>query len=232
MTDFLLGEFTSFEELAPTRPIEHFGNSDLTFDNRLDEPLKIFEDGGESGCGGKVWIAGELLSKYVLDKGIYNKKKCIELGSGTGLVGLTLGLSKKRDDDLEIYITDIDGLVPLMEKNIELNKLDGTVIAETLSWGDILPSYTDGVDVILAADCVYLEAAFPLLEKTLLDLTDKDEEVLVLMSYRKRRKADSKFFSKIKKNFNVLQITDFNDYEYYIKQRVNLFQLVRKQEKR
>ncbi len=48
------------------------------------------------------------------------------------------------------------------------------------------------VDVVLAADCVYLEKAFPLLEKTLIDLTTKD--TLVLMSYRKRRKADTKFF--------------------------------------
>ncbi|KAH3685831.1 hypothetical protein WICPIJ_003190 [Wickerhamomyces pijperi] len=221
---------SSFEDLVPSRPIEHLGNSDLTFDGRLPTPgLKIWEDGGEVGCGGKIWIAGELLSKYLLDTGLYGKKKVIEIGSGTGLTGLSLGLSEKRDDDMKVYITDIEELVPLMQKNIHLNNLENHVFAETLSWGEELPDYAkSGVDVILAADCVYLEKAFPLLEKTLLDLSEADRDVLILMSYRKRRKADSKFFRKIKKNFDVIQIEDFKDYDFYKKQSVNLFQMKRK----
>lgn len=216
-----------FEDLVPTRPVEHLGEADLTFDGRLASPLKIWEDGGAVGCGGKIWIAGELLSKYLLDKPISQKGKIIEIGSGTGLVGLALGLSLPNRDLADIWITDIDELVPLMEKNIELNGLTDTVHAATLSWGEPLPDYAkDGVDVILAADCVYLERAFPLLEKTLLDLTN--ENTLVLMSYRKRRKADSKFFRKIRKNFDIIQIRDFKDYKSYIKQSVNLFQLVRR----
>jgi hypothetical protein len=130
-----------------------------------------------------------------------------------------------------------------MTKNIQLNGLEGTVIAETLSWGEELPAYaSSGVDLVLAADCVYLEKAFPLLEKTLLDLTqaeededdeekEKEEGVLVLMAYRKRRKADTKFFQKIKKNFTIVPITDFDEYQEYLKQSVNLLQLVRKPRK-
>lgn len=114
-----------------------------------------------------------------------------------------------------------------MDKNIKLNGLEEKVFARSLSWGDELPEFAkDGVDVILAADCVYLEKAFPLLEKTLIDLTTKD--TLVLMSYKKRRKADMKFFRKIKKNFDVVEITDFNTYEIYSKQNVHLFQMIRK----
>lgn len=221
------GFFTSFEDLVPSRAVEHLGDSDLTFDNRLSRSLKIHEDGGESGCGGKIWIAGELLAKYVLDFGLVGKKKVIEIGSGTGLVGLSLGLSDKKDDDVEIYITDIDELVPLMNRNIELNGLGKTVKAETLSWGEELPEYAkEGVDVVLAADCVYLESAFPLLEKTLVDLTNKD--TLVLMSYRKRRKADVRFFKKIRKHFDIVPVTNFPEYAVYLKQQVHLFQLQRK----
>lgn len=217
----------SFEELVPSRPVEHLGEADLTFDGRLSEPLKIWEDGGAVGCGGKIWIAGELLSRYLLDKKICQRGKIIEVGSGTGLVGLCLGLSLRERSDAEIWITDIEDLVPLMQKNIELNELEDVVHSATLAWGEPLPSYAkDGVDVILAADCVYLEKAFPLLEKTLLDMTNKD--TLVLMSYRKRRKADSKFFRKIRKNFDIVPITDFEDYNHYLKQRTHLFQLVRR----
>lgn len=221
---------SSFQDLVPSRPIEHLGNSDLTFDGRLPSPgLQIWEDGGEVGCGGKIWIAGELLSKYLLDTGLYGKKKVIEIGSGTGLTGLSLGLCEKRDKDMKIYITDIQELVPLMNKNIHLNHLEDTVIAETLSWGEELPEYAKSdVDLILAADCVYLEKAFPLLEKTLIDLTNTEKEVLILMSYKKRRKADGQFFRKIKKNFDVIQIENFKDYAFYKKQRVSLFQMKRK----
>ncbi|KAH3667909.1 hypothetical protein WICMUC_005187 [Wickerhamomyces mucosus] len=227
--DFMSG----FQDLVPIRPTEHLGKSDMTFDGRLPEPgLKIWEDGGEVGCGGKIWIAGELLSKYLLDKGLHDKKKVVEIGSGTGLAGIALALSEKRDDDLKIYITDIEELVPLMNKNISLNGVESTVFARTLSWGAELPDYAkEDVDVVLAADCVYLEKAFPLLEKTLIDLTSDNEDCLILMSYRKRRKADSKFFKKIKKNFTIKQINDFKDYDYYLKQSVNLFQLIRNKPK-
>lgn len=236
-------------ELTPSRPVEHLGDSDLSFGGKLQPALKIHEDGGESGCGGKVWIAGELLCEFLLEKsdsnGVLSKwqhekdsqiplQTVLELGSGTGLVGLCLGMMCKfRCEDSQIYITDIDQLVPLMERNIELNKIQNNVIAKKLWWGEPLESVfapKEGirtVDLILAADCVYLEKAFPLLEKTLLDLTDCEQPPVVLMSYKKRRKADKNFFRNIKKNFLVSEIKDFARYDQYLKQRTHLFQLIR-----
>lgn len=86
----------------------------------------------------------------------------------------------------------------------------------------------NNVDLVLAADCVYLEKAFPLLEKTLLDLTNCISPPVILMAYKKRRKADKQFFNKIKRNFDVLEIKDFIKFDYYLKQKTHLFQLVRK----
>ena len=43
------------------------------------------------------------------------------------------------------------------------------------------------VDMLLAADCVYFEPAFPLLVQTLVDLVHEDTEVL--FCYKKRRKV-------------------------------------------
>jgi hypothetical protein len=45
-------------------------------------------------------------------------------------------------------------------------------------------------DLILAADCVYFEPAFPLLVQTLSDLVI-DEKTEVLFCYKKRRKVGS-----------------------------------------
>jgi predicted nicotinamide N-methyase len=45
-------------------------------------------------------------------------------------------------------------------------------------------------DLILAADCVYFEPAFPLLVRTLCDLV-ADQKTEVLFCYKKRRKASA-----------------------------------------
>ncbi|CCC71264.1 hypothetical protein NCAS_0G03850 [Naumovozyma castellii] len=248
------GIFGDFEGLVVPRPVEHLGNSDLSFGGKLRSPLKIHEDGGESGCGGKVWIAGELLCDFILEKSgtedLLNKwphdgerrfRNVLELGSGTGLVGLCVGLLEKNrfHKNIGVHITDIDQLVPLMQRNIELNGVSKEVVAEGLWWGEPLlesfaPSTVDNlpktnvVDLILAADCVYLEDAFPLLERTLLDLTESETPPVILMSYRKRRKADKHFFNKIKKNFDVIEVKDFTKYEMYLKMRTHLFQLARR----
>lgn len=79
--------FLDFEDLVPTRVTENLGDSILTFDGLLKEGLKVYEDGGAAGCGGKLWPAGELLSRYMIRNGIHNATNILELGSGTGLVG-------------------------------------------------------------------------------------------------------------------------------------------------
>ena len=45
------------------------------------------------GCGGIAWPAGEVLSRYIVRRGrdYWKGKRVIELGSGTGLVGLVAG---------------------------------------------------------------------------------------------------------------------------------------------
>lgn len=92
-----------------------------------------------------------------------------------------------------------------MTENTRLNGLQNLVIPAVLNWGDTTPEFCKDIDLILAADCVYLERAFPLLEKTLLDLTLND--VPILMAYKKRRKADRNFFKAIKKNFTVNEVS-------------------------
>ena len=58
-------------------------------------------------------------------------------------------------------------------------------------------------DIVLAADCVYFEPAFPLLVSTLAALVPlpPDPAPEVLFCYKKRRKADKRFFALLKKHF-------------------------------
>lgn len=231
-------EFSFFdlvsEDLLPSRPTENLGESFLTFDGLLPAPgLKVTEDGGAAGCGGKLWPAGELLSRYMIrTNDQYNGKftNILELGSGTGLVGLAIASLRREQKDLKVWVTDQENMISLMNQNIALNDLEDTVKAEVLNWGDELPAYAteNKIDVVLAADCVYLEAAFPLLEKTLLDLTAVENPPLVLMSYKKRRKADARFFKHMKKFFVFEEIKDHMDYDKFIKDSVFLYKIKRK----
>jgi hypothetical protein len=57
----------------------------------------------------------------------------------------------------------------------------------TQSRGSPLPLDIPRPNLILAADCVYFEPAFPLLVQTLSDLADTTTEIL--FCYKKRRKV-------------------------------------------
>lgn len=210
---------------VPINEISDRGIQDLTFDGLLKEPLKVHQDGGAAGCGGRLWPAGELLSRYLIRQPQIPYRKIIELGSGTGLAGLAVAVGHP-EADFELYITDQENLMHLMEENIILNDQQDRVKAEVLNWGEELPEYAKNADLILAADCVYLEKAFPLLEKTLLDLTN--DGTRVLMAYKKRRKADKNFFKAIKKNFDVVEIKDFPEFEKFHREVVYLFEIVRR----
>ncbi|KII95938.1 hypothetical protein PLICRDRAFT_170534 [Plicaturopsis crispa FD-325 SS-3] len=151
------------------------------------------------GCGGVAWPAGQVLATYLASTRRMRGQSVLELGSGTGLVGLVaavLGAS--------VCITDQAMLLDIMHENVTLNALEGAVTVAELNWGEPLPTtlsakYTSP-DVILAADCVYFEPAFPLLVHTLVLLTS-DARTEVLFCYKKRRKADKRFFTLLKKQF-------------------------------
>jgi hypothetical protein len=119
-----------------------------------------------------------------------------------------------------------------MERNILLNRLQSNVMAAELDWcvglvtlsfflksyllaftralfqliivrAKPLPEHLQPPDIVLAADCIYLEAAFPLLISTLVALVPPPpgRAPEVLLSYKKRRKADKRFFALLKTYF-------------------------------
>lgn len=63
-------------------------------------------------------------------------------------------------------------------------------------------------NVILAADCVYYEPAFPLLLSTLAELLELCDDCVVYFCFKKRRKADTHFIKSAKKRFSVEEVED------------------------
>lgn len=111
-----LNEFALDEALDALDPLRHLRTdaSDSTRDtvvvpsqprSILDETIRLtfpadsplvsisLKVDASHGCGGIAWPAGEVLSSYIAFRGIgyLQGKKIVELGSGTGLVGLVAG---------------------------------------------------------------------------------------------------------------------------------------------
>jgi len=164
----------------------------------------------------------KVLASYLVKRGpnYLAGKNVIELGSGTGLVGLVAALLGGN-----VWITDQAPLLDIMRQNITINNLSSVCTAAELNWGTSIPSVMPRPDLVLAADCVYFEPAFPLLVQTLSDLVEDNTEVI--FCYKKRRKADKRFFALLKKKFNWTQVLDDPDREIYNRESISLLRLVK-----
>lgn len=110
----------------------------------------------------------------------------------------------------------------LMKDNIHLNQLSAHVIASVLNWGEPIPDQIPAQpDVILAADCVYFEPAFPLLIATLHDLLGPQS--VCYFCYKRRRKADLRFMKMAKKTFQVDEVSDDPNVETYKRDSLFLY---------
>ncbi|KAF2198737.1 hypothetical protein GQ43DRAFT_377911 [Delitschia confertaspora ATCC 74209] len=184
------------------------GESTVDFDGLLSPPLKLKEDLKE-GCGGQLWPAGMVLGKYCLRKlGDLEGKTIVELGAGGGLVGLAVALGCRTTE--QVHITDQLPMLSLMKDNIALNSLNDRVTASIYDWGSTPPpSIPQHPNIILAADCVYFEPAFPLLQQTLQDLIG--ENTVCYFCFKKRRRADLGFMKVVRKMFRVEDVRDDPD---------------------
>ncbi|KAI3462480.1 hypothetical protein Pfo_019143 [Paulownia fortunei] len=133
--------------------------------------------------------------------------RLLELGSGTGLVGIAaaalLGAS--------VTVTDLPHVLPNLQFNVNANAgilelHGGAVDVAALSWGDI--QHMEGIgrdyDMILGSDVVYHDHLYePLLQTLRFFLLGSEKKVVFLMAHLKRWKKESAFFKKAKKVFDV-----------------------------
>ncbi|KZT13149.1 uncharacterized protein LAESUDRAFT_767687 [Laetiporus sulphureus 93-53] len=209
----------------PTSRLDLKNSHHAEADMRTPEDIVInLSVDASPGCGGIAWPAGEVLSRYLARRGSLRGRVALELGSGTGLVGLVAGIL-----GADVWITDQAPLLPIMTSNVALNGLSSRVRIAELNWGTPLPADLPAPDLVLAADCVYFEPAFPLLVGTLAELVPKEgKDVEVLFCYKKRRKADKRFFTLLKKEFTWTEVTDDPDHAVYSREAISLLRLTRR----
>jgi len=197
------------EGVSPLPEYKAAGDTALDLSGLLPAPLQLHED-LTSGCGGQTWPAGMVLAKHMVryHRDRLQQARILELGAGGGLVGLAVARGCEIQNT--ILATDKVEMVPLMEHNIGLNELQDHVQAMVLDWGEALPRTVADFkpDVILAADCVYFEPAFPLLLATLTELLALCPAATIYFCFKKRRRADMQFLKKARGAFLVEEIHD------------------------
>ena len=198
--------------------------------------LSIHERPGEQ-IGSITWGGATVLSDYLISEGAASlllspleraagparALRCLELGAGTGLVGLLASAALGA----AVVSTDTADLLPLLRANQDANRAAlgvGTVACSELAWGSDAKSETavtaalaalaaadggssvgseensgGGVDVLLAADVVYSVSTAHLLLSTLADLWRVSPAAPLLLSYRRRDvQAEHLFFGTLR----------------------------------
>ncbi|KFV19212.1 Protein N-lysine methyltransferase METTL21A, partial [Tauraco erythrolophus] len=130
-------------------------------------------------------------------------RSVIELGAGTGLLGIVVTLLGAR-----VTITDRAAALEFLESNVQANlpsELRPRAVVKELTWGKDLGNFPPGAfDFILGADIVYLEETFAELLQTLEHLCS--EQSVILLSCRIRYERDHKFLKMLRGHFSVYEV--------------------------
>lgn len=119
----------------------------------------------------------------------------------------SLAVAKGCNPKATLHLTDQAVMLSLMQRNTALNGLESSVAPSVYDWGQPTPTGLPAQpDVILAADCIYFEPAFPLLLSTLQDLIG--ERTVCYFACVKRRKADAQFMKAARKVLDVQVVED------------------------
>ncbi|KXT17621.1 hypothetical protein AC579_10161 [Pseudocercospora musae] len=221
------GAFGLSEDFVQSPSHKAASTKTVDFGGLLTPPLLLHEDLAE-GNGGQAWPAGMILTKYLLRRkrsDLQHASSIVELGAGGGLTGLAVAVGCSRTSVL--HITDMQSMLSLMQRNISLNGLESKVSASVYDWGNARPEgIPEHPDVVLAADCVYFEPAFPLLQKTLQDLIGPN--TVCYFCFKRRRRADMHFLKAVKKMFVVADVVDDPDQLSYARDNIFLCTIRRK----
>ncbi|XP_078089649.1 EEF1A lysine methyltransferase 3-like isoform X2 [Mustelus asterias] len=211
---------------------ENLGNSSATIDWLVPHPHiceKQFEFcgyplniaryfGGNLGFSASIWESALVLCQYFEQEKInFSGRKVIELGSGTGIVGILAVLLGG-----DVTMTDKENVLSQIEHNVSTNipstfRHRSKVCA--LSWGKDHTNFPTDYDFILGSDIVYTSLTYPLLLKTLLHLS-KDPTIIYLSSKLRTGNQSAIFHEELlPQHFNcqlVLRVEDKNINVYKI----------------
>ncbi|OBA29168.1 hypothetical protein HANVADRAFT_46802 [Hanseniaspora valbyensis NRRL Y-1626] len=212
------------------------------------EAIKIVERGITNDLiGWKTWGTSLPFSKRLMsDDSIFqeiqldqNKKdnniveskknyKILELGSGTGLAGISILQKLFNCQNFELYLTDLPEIVPNLEKNIYLNHpLSENVHILPLDWMDysgFIEKMGSDIkfDFVVVCDCLYAPEHPGLVVNTVKQFLKKNGQLLLELPLRPKFEEERKDlwqlltknkFVKIREEFDH-GVDDFGESSY------------------
>jgi len=163
--------------------------------------------------GTKIWPSSLVLSNYLYNqqnKINFKGKRCIELGSGCGVGGVTLAHLGSN-----VTCTDLKSIINLLKDNVSRNTfgLKNSVTVTEHEWGTDVSSLQPPFDIIIGTDIVYKQDYIDPLIISLISLSDSN--TLIFIALENRCPTTYDYFikkinqylkctkiSKIKVNFN------------------------------
>jgi len=163
--------------------------------NRWDITLKMAEEFNLVGLA--MWDACFFLAEYMISRTeIFREKKCLELGSGVGFLGiLAAKLGAER-----VVLTDMPRVIPNLEDNVQIN-MEGNehVFVVDLNWEDYDAQHLNfseffEADFIMGSDLLYdpplIDALVPLLNL----LLKRNKSCECVLASKKRSKTTFDYF--------------------------------------
>jgi len=180
----------------------------------FDFEFELMQDPKSNDLGTTVWDCSIVLCKWLENhrnkRGIFQQKqmsgkRVLELGAGTGLLGLVLAKM-----GCHVTLTDLDAMVPLLQTNVDVNKIRmksqgfnyGSAQVKTLQWGnkEHIESLSDSYAFIFGSDCIYEESVLPVLFETVLKCSSK--KTVIVFANEKRNISIHERFIQLSDQLN------------------------------
>ncbi|XP_072423042.1 EEF1A lysine methyltransferase 3-like isoform X2 [Chiloscyllium punctatum] len=187
--------------------------------------LKITQNFSASlGVAALVWDAGLALCQYFeKQKMSFCGRKVIELGAGTGIVGILAVLLGG-----DVTITDLPQALKQIENNVLANIPSSCAHrsrVRALSWGSNHSHFPTDYDFVLGSDIVYLPETYTSLIHTLRHLSAQ-RATIYLSSKMRREHATVSFYEEILPQHFQCQLLHRNE-----EKNINLYKITKKEPK-
>lgn len=191
----------------------------------------------EMATGSTVWDCAIVMANYLqsycskLPENYWVDKNVLEVGSGTGIVGIICGLLFQGSN---LIISDLEILLPLIRENLETNQnalgdnLTKNISVQNFTWGtapELNPS--PPYDYIIASDVVWPKIDNSLLIDALKRVTNENTKIILAYEYRNQScrttffKAAEPFFEFTRLPESELGLFTTDDIEVYHIKRKN-----------